>query len=214
MQQNFWNEDGTDLSQKYVCSITPTEFEEYCLKIIAGYAEENQLNNFSIMHNVKIPTPDGTYQIDVYATFMALGVEFKVLCECKQYSAPINREKVVILDSKLKSIGAQKGILLTTSAFQSGAIQYAKAHGIALIRVYDKSCKALSHSSGKNEPDEDDPFLYIEKIWPKYEAIDVTAEEALRKVFPPKSAVLELYIRNSEHLKETLGIDIKIDQFL
>ena len=197
-----------DLSQDYVCSITPTEFEEYCLKIIAGYAEENQLINFAITHNVKIPTPDGTYQIDVYATFVALGVEFKVLCECKQYSSPISREKVVILHSKLESVGAQKGILLSTSAFQSGAIQYAKTHGIALIRVYDKSCEVLSHSSGKNEPDADDPFLYIEKMWPKYEAIDVTAEEALRKVFPPKSIVRELYIRYHQHLKETLGIDI------
>ena len=208
MQENLWNEDGMDLSQEYVCSVTPTEFEKYCLKIIAGYAEENQLKDFSITHNAKISVPDGTYQIDVYATFMALGVEFKVLCECKQYSSPISREKVVILHSKLKSVGAQQGILLSTSAFQSGAIQYAKSHGIALIRVYDKSCKVLSHSSGKNESDENDPFLYIEKIWPKYEAIDVTAEEALWKVFPPKSIVSELYMHYYQHLRETMGIDI------
>lgn len=92
------------MNQEYVCSITPTEFEKYCLEILAGFAEEEQLTDFSITHNVKIPVEDGTYQIDIYAVFMAMGVEFKILCECKQYSAPVNREKVAALHSKLNSI--------------------------------------------------------------------------------------------------------------
>lgn len=100
------------MDQQYVCSITPTEFEKYCLEILSGYAEEEKLKNFKITHNVKIPVEDGTYQIDVYASFTAMGVEFKVLCECKQYSSPVGREKVVILNDKLKSLGAQKGIPL------------------------------------------------------------------------------------------------------
>ena len=35
----------------------------------------------------------------------------------------------------LRAIGAQKGIVVSTSNFQSGAIDYAKAHGIALIQM-------------------------------------------------------------------------------
>ena len=53
------------MNQEYVCSITPTEFEKYCLEILAGFAEEEQLTDFSITHNVKIPVEDGTYQIDI-----------------------------------------------------------------------------------------------------------------------------------------------------
>lgn len=35
----------------------------------------------------------------------------------------------------LRAIGAQKGIIVSTSNFQSGAIDYAKVHGIALIQM-------------------------------------------------------------------------------
>ena len=73
--------------REFVASISPTEFEELCLEILKGYAEAEHLSDFSIQHNVSIPADDGTYQIDVYARFIAMGVEFKVIAECKRYSS-------------------------------------------------------------------------------------------------------------------------------
>ena len=197
------------MDQQYVCSITPTEFEKYCLEILSGYAEEEKLKNFKITHNVKIPVEDGTYQIDVYASFTAMGVEFKVLCECKQYSSPVGREKVVILNDKLKSLGAQKGILLSTSGFQSGAIQYAKVHGIALIRVEDYHFEYLSHSNGQLENDDDDPFLYAEKNMPPYVAFECTDDEP-RKIYPTRAMIKELLLEMNRKVKEIMGIDIDL----
>ena len=200
------------MNQEYVCNITPTEFEKYCLEILAGFAEEEQLTDFSITHNVKIPVEDGTYQIDIYAVFMAMGVEFKILFECKQYSAPVNREKVAALHSKLNSIGAHKGILLSTSGFQSGAIQYAKVHGIALIRVEDYRFEYLSHSSGKSDNDDDDPFLYAEKHMPPYIAFECTSDAAEpRKVYPTRSMIKELILEMNRQIKEKLGIDVDLN---
>ena len=83
--------------REFVASISPTEFEELCLEILKGYAEAEHLSDFSIQHNVSIPADDGTYQIDVYARFIAMGVEFKVIAECKRYSSPVSREKVAVL---------------------------------------------------------------------------------------------------------------------
>ena len=180
------------MEQRYVCSITPTEFEKYCMEILCGYAEKENLIDFTIDHNVKIPASDGTYQIDVYASFMAMGVRFKVLCECKQYSSSVSREKVAVLKDKLQSIGAQKGILLSTAGFQSGALEYAKAHGIALVQVYDRSCDFLCHSSGEAEFDENDPFLYGERKMPPYVGIDVTDtndEGEVCRVYPTREIV-------------------------
>lgn len=130
----------------FVASITPTEFEKYCVKILKGYAECEQLKEFAIVHNEKILVDDGEYQIDIYAEFTAIGVKFKVLGECKRYTYPIEREKVVVLADKVRSIGAQKGILISTSGFQSGAVQYAKAHGIALIQIFDKEVLHIQNS--------------------------------------------------------------------
>ena len=77
----------------YVLSLTPTEFEKYCYKILKGYAEEESLKDFTTTHNKKIETYDGKYQIDVYAEFTALNSKIKVLCECKQYTSSIKTPK-------------------------------------------------------------------------------------------------------------------------
>lgn len=42
-----------------------------------------------------------------------------------------------MLHDKVRSVGAHKGMLFTTSGFQSRAIKYAKAHGIALVSIID-----------------------------------------------------------------------------
>ena len=100
--------------------LSPIDFEKYCYKILKGYAEEERLKDFSIEHNKKIKVSDGKYQIDIYASFIALECEIKILCECKRYKKPVNRDKVVILHKKLDSLGAHKGILMTNNRFQSG----------------------------------------------------------------------------------------------
>ena len=179
---------------KHVYSITPIEFEKYCKEILIAFAEKEKLVDFSITHDAKIVAQDGTYQIDIYATFVALGVQFKVLCECKQYSSTVNREKVVILADKVRSIGAHKGILLSTSGFQSGAIQYAKEHGIALIQVFDKKCVAHAFSSGDKDVESNAPFMDMYNSFPRYRAIDKTSSSDKDNViYPTTELVRKLY---------------------
>lgn len=200
------------MEQHNVCSITPTEFEKYCYEILAGYAEEEKLKDFSITHNKVISVTDGDYQIDVYAEFTAMGAKFKVLCECKQYKNSVSREKVAVLHQKLQSIGAQKGILLSTSDFQSGAIKYAKEHGLTLIRVEDYHFEYISHSSGQPENDDNDPFLYAEKHMPPYIAFECTTDTNKRhKVYPTKAMIKELIVEQNNKIKELIGIDIDIN---
>ena len=197
--------------QDHVCSITPIEFEKYCREILLGYAEKEQLTNFSIDHDVKLVSNDGEYQIDLYATFTALNVEMRIICECKQYKNRVKREKVVILADKVKSLGAQKEILLSTSAFQSGAIQYAKTHRIALIRVYDQNCEFYSHSSGSIKYDENAPFLYGERRMPLYRAEDCIAEtEYPCIVYPTKSMVKTIYRDMNQIMYEQWGIGFEL----
>ncbi|WP_345269858.1 restriction endonuclease [Nibrella viscosa] len=96
------------------------------------------LKDLDVQHNVKESANDGTYQIDVKATFEAFaGSLITVIVECKHYNTPIKREKVEVLYSRVKSLGAHKGILCSTSGFQQGAVDFAKAHGIALIWVIE-----------------------------------------------------------------------------
>ena len=78
--------------------MTPTEFEQYCKEILERFAQKENLQDFVILHDVHLESNDGNYQIDVFAEFRALGVSFKVLCECKQYKNRVSREKVAVED--------------------------------------------------------------------------------------------------------------------
>lgn len=60
---------------------------------------------------------------------------YKTIVECKHYKYLISRESVQKVYDNLRAIGAQKEIVVSTSSFQSGTIEYAKAHGIALIQM-------------------------------------------------------------------------------
>lgn len=174
--------------REFVASISPTEFEELCLEILKSYADAEHLLNFSIQHNVCIPANDGTYQIDVYARFIAMGVEFKVIAECKRYSSPVSREKVAVLADKVRSLGAHKGVMISTCGFQSGAYEYAKKHGIALLQIIDGNVLHLMNAANP-ETAEQKRELHIMLDWnsrmPKYYAKEyVTMDFPERTIYP------------------------------
>ena len=131
--------------------------------------------------------------MDIFASFTALGVEVKVLCECKQYASPVKREKVELLEGRLKSLRIHKGILLSTSGFQSGAIQFAKSHGIALIQVSDKSIDFYSASANNS-----DLVEIIEKRrfmeYPKYVAKEIVDENYVAiRVYPTDKMLTDIH---------------------
>lgn len=114
--------------------LTATEFEllvrDWILK------QGGELKSLEIKHDVKVEAYDSTYQIDVLEKFQAFaGAEFIVLIECKKYRNAVERELVQVLHDKVRSVGAHKGMLFTTTGFQSGAIKYATAYSIALVSI-------------------------------------------------------------------------------
>ena len=57
--------------------------------------------------------------------------------ECNHDKSRVKRDRVQELWAKIQSVGAHKGILFATAGFQSGAIEFAKSHGIALVEIAD-----------------------------------------------------------------------------
>ena len=119
--------------------------------------------------------------------------KFKVLAECKKYNKAVSRDKVEILYSRLQSLGMNKGILISTSGFQSGAIQFAKSHGIALIQVSDKSIDFYSASANNS-----DLVEIIEKRrfmeYPKYVAKEIVDENYVAiRVYPTDKMLTDIH---------------------
>lgn len=174
-------------------SINPTDFELFCMDVLKAYAEKEHLQNFSIKHNQKIEADDGTYQIDVLAEYTALGSKNIVLIECKKYTRSIERDIVATLHTKLQSLGAQKGIIISTAGYQSGATQYANKHGIALWQICDNYIKHYSASADKHISDDMKFQLEMERHLPKFFAWewDCSKDYPCEQIYPTEEMLKE-----------------------
>jgi hypothetical protein len=89
-----------------------------------------------ILHNAKIKGLSGyEHQIDVAYRFRIWKTEILVLVECKQYQKRVGVDELLEFKSRLDDVRAHKGIFITSSSFQRGAREFAKANRIALMVV-------------------------------------------------------------------------------
>jgi len=114
--------------------ITPSEFEKFVAEQLLGSAG-SEVDDLSISLHEKITAADGVYDFDATVRYQFVGMSFLVLVEAKLHKNPIKRELVQILYQKVQSVGAHKGIMVSTAPYQNGALVFAKKHGLALVRV-------------------------------------------------------------------------------
>ena len=186
--------------------IAPAEFELFCMETVKAFAEQEKLQNVSILHNQRVQAPDSTYQIDILVKYTALNCLHTVIVECKKYTRSIERATVAELYSKVQSIGAQKGILISTSGFQSDAVKFAGVHGIALWQICDQYIKHITASLDSS------PLSFIiqqeEKMLPRFFVLewDCSADYPYKEIYPTQSiheqankAIMQLQIKEENN---------------
>lgn len=112
--------------------VTPEEYEK---QVVSWLKESsNALDRFDIQHLTRLEGSGGDYEFDAVVEFTLFqGAKVTVLVECKRYSRPVEREKVMALWAKLQDVGAHKAMMFATCGYQSGALTYARSRGIATI---------------------------------------------------------------------------------
>jgi restriction system protein len=135
--------------------LTPEEFERQVEHMLRRSGVG--LRDFKVQRREKLAGADGVYEIDVTARFEALGADFLVLIECKHHRSPIKRDLVQVLRDRIQTIGAHKGMLFATTGYQRGALEYAAAHGIALVTIADG--RASYHTRSRHGPVQYPPGL-------------------------------------------------------
>ena len=92
------------------------------------------------------------------------------------------------MNDKIRSLGAHKGIIISTCGFQSGAYEYAKKHGIALLQIVDKNVLHIMNAVSP-ETEEQKRAIQLMSDWhermPKYYAKEyATMDFPDRTIFP------------------------------
>src|SRR5690606_19469117 len=126
-------EEGADRWPSF--TLSPADYERAVEDLVR--ASGHEVLNWQVKHLDPVEGVDGTYIIDVTVRFRLMGADFLMLFECKRHASPVKREHVHVLRDKLQSTGAHKGVVVAASGFQRGALEYARIHGIACVRLVD-----------------------------------------------------------------------------
>lgn len=190
-------------------NITPIDFELFCMETIKAYAEKENLSNYTIKHNQKVETHDSTYQIDVLVEYMLLGCKHTIVVECKKHSNSIKRSVVTDLQTKIQSMGAQKGIIISTAGFQTDAAKFANEHGIALWQICDRSIKHISMSANPSILQHMLFQFETEKYLPKYIMMewDCAADFPYHELYPTQEMYSAAFEAASKDLRQRRTYD-------
>jgi hypothetical protein len=83
------------------------------------------------------------HAIDVWVEFERFGLEQRWAVECKRWNdRAVPKENVLTFKSVVEDVGADKGIFVAESGFQSGAINAANSTNILLTKLADLKTRA------------------------------------------------------------------------
>lgn len=131
--------------------ISPEEYE----KQVVGWlrAAGGTLDKFEVKHFRHLRGAGGYYEFDAVAQFTILnGAQIVVLVECKRYSRPVEREKLLSLWAKMQDVKAHKAMIFATCGFQSGALEYASTYGIATVAFVEGAFLYETKGAGPSGP--------------------------------------------------------------
>ncbi|MEW8495922.1 MAG: restriction endonuclease [Candidatus Thiodiazotropha taylori] len=83
----------------------------------------------------KVQGSRGIHEIDVWVSRLIYGLEHHWVVECKYWKNAVTKQHVLTLKGIVDDVGADRGILLSSSGFQSGAISMAERSNITLTSL-------------------------------------------------------------------------------
>jgi hypothetical protein len=127
-------------------------YEIFIARMIERLINTEFVDPPSVKHLQKYSGKSGEiYEIDISYKFRIAEADYLTIVECKHWNKRVGRDVVAAFKTVLDDIGAQKGIIVTTVGFQSGALGLATKMGIALFKVADQrnaQLHAVSHFEG------------------------------------------------------------------
>lgn len=77
------------------------------------------------------------HKVDVWVEFNKFGFQNKWAVECKYWDSNVTKEKVMALKSIVDDVGADRGVIISKTGFQSGAIRATAYTNITLTSIED-----------------------------------------------------------------------------
>ncbi|MDQ3255134.1 MAG: restriction endonuclease [Acidobacteriota bacterium] len=109
------------------------DYEKLVQEIYQTLHEAEGIGTIKIGHNIKIEGRSGCkHQIDVYWEFEVVGQVHRVAIECKNYTRAVEIGKLRDFFGVMHDVGNIKGIFVTKTGYDSGAVKFANYYNISL----------------------------------------------------------------------------------
>lgn len=99
--------------------------------------QESEVETTTVEHDVTLPGITAkSHQVDVLWRFKRGGIGHMVVVQCKDHDAKVKQGELLTFKAVLDDIAGQpRGVFVSRMGFQSGARDYAGAHGITLYEL-------------------------------------------------------------------------------
>jgi hypothetical protein len=89
-----------------------------------------------------------THAVDVWVSSQAHGLTINWVVECKRLKRPVTKAHVLTLKAIVEDVGADKGIIVSDSGFQAGAMAAARRTNVVLMSSTDLKAYAAQQLAG------------------------------------------------------------------
>jgi hypothetical protein len=130
-------------------NMTAKEYELFTKHDIEKRLKATFGKEIEVKHLQKLKSPDGIeHEVDLHYYFEVDGIKYLNIVECKQWNKSVTREMVKAFKAVKDDLRAHKAVMITNHGYQSGAIEYAKVHGIGLVKLNKRERDVWAHFDG------------------------------------------------------------------
>lgn len=115
---------------------TGISYENLTQRIFSEILNQNSVNTIKVEQNVKLKGITTNHQIDVYWEFDVGNINYKTIVQAKDWGKPVDQGELLKFKAVIEDLPSQpKGIFVTKTGYQKGALEYAISQGIALYEL-------------------------------------------------------------------------------
>jgi hypothetical protein len=119
-----------------------TNYELISREIFDAILNRKDVNTIEVKHNKKLKGLKTFHQIDVFWKFKLGDIEYTTIVQAKDWDQLISKGEMLKFKAVLDDIPNQpRGVFVTSTGYQSGALEVAKASGIQVYTLKSKMNK-------------------------------------------------------------------------
>lgn len=115
---------------------TGKDYEDLVEEVFRRLLEQDAVSTLKLARNTTIQGKSTHHEIDIYWSFEVGGIKYETIVQAKDEAKKISQGKMLQFREILNDLPNQpRGIFVTRTGYQPGAIQVAKHHGIAVYEL-------------------------------------------------------------------------------